>query len=267
MAAAASSFEPSLSTNHRQTMSASTMAATAAAPSVAETLPSIDFGFDDLRDRMNKFTARFDAFIEQGRKRLLEERNQFRMNVAELQEDQRMKKRDIEIVQIKISTHQQTVAKEEAETREMESAIASLTLQRDNHHAERDALKEQIAKMQADIEARLAAQRAYAQRQEAQSRFNVPELDFWITNLCMRIEGAGHDDRLKFVFSHVDERNWEREAWFELVTSSRDYDVKHCRPKLEREKVERVLDKVNESRELVTLLKGMRELFVEAMKS
>lgn len=72
-------FEPSLSSsNNRQTMSA-------VGPSAAESLPSVDFGFDDLRDRMAKFTAKFDAFIEQGRKRLLEERNQFRMNLAELQ--------------------------------------------------------------------------------------------------------------------------------------------------------------------------------------
>lgn len=57
----------------------------ATAPTMAESLPDINFGFDDLRDRMAKFTARFDAFIEHGRKRVLEERNQFRMNVAELQ--------------------------------------------------------------------------------------------------------------------------------------------------------------------------------------
>ncbi|RYC61816.1 hypothetical protein CHU98_g4393, partial [Xylaria longipes] len=95
---------------------------------------------------------------------------------------------------------------------------------------------------------------------EAQSRFNVPELDFWVTNLCLRIEGAGQNDRLKFVYTHVDERDWEREAWFELSTASRDYEVKHCRPKLEREKIDRVLERVNESRELPALLKGMREL-------
>lgn len=72
-------FDPSLST--------STMRApfsTADAPSMADSLPSINFGFDELRDRMTKFTVRFDTFIEQGRKRVLEERNQFRMNVAEL---------------------------------------------------------------------------------------------------------------------------------------------------------------------------------------
>lgn len=53
-------------------------------PAVADSLPSINFGFDDLRDRMAKFTAKFDAFIEQGRRRVLEEHNQFRSNVAEL---------------------------------------------------------------------------------------------------------------------------------------------------------------------------------------
>lgn len=53
--------------------------------SAADSLPSIDFGFDELRDRMAKFTARFDDFIEKGRKRVLEERNQFAVTVAELQ--------------------------------------------------------------------------------------------------------------------------------------------------------------------------------------
>ena len=59
--------------------------ASAEAPSMADSLPSVDFGFEDLRDRMARFTVRFDEFIEKGRKRVLEERNQFRINLAELQ--------------------------------------------------------------------------------------------------------------------------------------------------------------------------------------
>ena len=55
------------------------------APSMADSLPSADFNFNDLRERMAAFTARFDDFIERGRKRVLEERNAFRMNVAELE--------------------------------------------------------------------------------------------------------------------------------------------------------------------------------------
>lgn len=50
-----------------------------------DTLPSINFGFDDLRERMAQFTARFDDFIDRGRKRVLEERNHFRANMAEVQ--------------------------------------------------------------------------------------------------------------------------------------------------------------------------------------
>ena len=52
---------------------------------MADSLPAINFGFDELRDRMAKFTDKFDNFIAQGRKRVLEERNQFRINIAELQ--------------------------------------------------------------------------------------------------------------------------------------------------------------------------------------
>lgn len=54
------------------------------APSMADSLPNVNFGFEDLRTRMSQFTAAFDRVIEQGRKRVLEERNQFRLNLAEL---------------------------------------------------------------------------------------------------------------------------------------------------------------------------------------
>lgn len=74
------SFDPSLSTSGMRPPLAS-----ADAPSMADSLPSINFGFEDLRNRMAQFSARFDAFIERGRKQVLEERNQFRINLAEIQ--------------------------------------------------------------------------------------------------------------------------------------------------------------------------------------
>ncbi|KAG9235460.1 kinetochore protein-like protein spc25 [Amylocarpus encephaloides] len=254
-------FEPSLSTSTMRPPLSS-----ADAPSMADKLPSINFGFEELRDRMASFTVKFDTFIEQGRKRVLEERNQFRLNVAELKEDQRMKKKDIEIMTSKTDSHQQTLAKEAAETNEMQAAIASLSAQRDGHLSTRDALKQQIADTQKQIDARLAAQRAHAQYLDAQSRFNIPELDFWSSTLCMSIDGAGQNDRLKFVFTHIDDRDWTREAFFELDTTRRDYEITYCKPKLEKEQIERVLDHLNEYRDLRACLKGMRDLFVEAMK-
>ena len=64
--------------------STSKMLSSTQTPSVADILPSINFGFDDLRDRMARFTDRFDEFIAKGRRHVLEERNQFRINMAEL---------------------------------------------------------------------------------------------------------------------------------------------------------------------------------------
>jgi len=178
-----------------------------------------------------------------------------------------MKKKDIEILQVKTSNHQQSLAKEAAETSEMNAAIDALASQRDGHSARKSDLQTQIAETQAAIDAKLSQQRAHASYLTSQSRHDVPELDFWTSNLGLRIEGAGVDDRLTFVFTHIDERDWTREAKFELNTERRDYEVAVCRPKLERERVERCVEKLNETRNLGVLLKGMRELFVEAMKA
>jgi kinetochore protein Spc25 len=181
-------------------------------------------------------------------------------------EDKRTKKREIEYMTSKSQSHQQTLAKEAAETIEMQAAIASLSAQRDAHQVTKETLKQQIAETQKQIDAKLAAQRAHAKHLDSQSRFNIPELGFWTSTLCMEIEGAGRSDRLKFVFSHIDDRDWKREAYFELDLSKREYEVASCKPKLEQEKIDRVMDQLNEVRDLRVACKGMRELFVEAMK-
>ncbi|CAI6342235.1 unnamed protein product [Periconia digitata] len=250
-------FEPSLSTSLR--------ASSHDAPSMADQLPSINFGFDDLRSRMNQFTTRFDDFIEKGRRRVLEERNQFRMNVAEVQEDQRTKKRSIEILSLQQTAHSSTLAKEAAETNEMRTAISTLTATRDERLAHRDSLRTQIASLQKSIAARRDAQLKHKRYLDGQARYNEPELDFWENYLGLRIEG-GKEDTLKFVYSNVCEREWEREAWFVLDTSEREYKVPEARPKVEGEEIERVVERLNEDRDLAGFLRRMREVFVEALK-
>ena len=155
---------------------------------------------------------------------------------------------------------------QEAETAEMQSAIATITQQRDSHAQHRDRLKTEIASFSKQIAARRSAQQAHAKEIEAQSRLNGPELDFWETYLGLRIEGAGQVDRLKFVFSNLDERDWEKEAWFELDTERREYRVVGCRPKADDGAVEACVERLNESRDLGAFLRGMREIFVKEIK-
>lgn len=177
-----------------------------------------------------------------------------------------MKERDIEITKLQTSSHQNTIAKESQEASELHSAISAITNQRDTRLAHRDEIRAQISTLQAQIKARKEAQQKHSAYLSAQSRHNVPELDFWQDYLCLRIEGVGQDDRLKFVFTHVCEADWDREAWFELGTGSRDYQVFSYRPKVEREEIDGVLERLNETRDLAPFLKGMRELFVQALK-
>lgn len=177
-----------------------------------------------------------------------------------------MKKRDIEILSLKQTQHTQTLSKETHEKTEMQEAISTLTVQRDERLTHRDALRAQITEVQKSISARREAQLKHRRYLDGQSRYNEPELDFWESYLGLRIEGLGKADRLKFVYTNVCEREWDREAWFELDTSEREYKVCEFRPKVEREEVERVLERLNETRDLAAFLKGMRELFVEALK-
>lgn len=176
-----------------------------------------------------------------------------------------MRQRDIEIINLKSQTHEQTLQKEAAEAAEMHAAISSITVERDSRLAKRDRLKQQIAETQKSISQRVEAQRAHAKHLDAQSRLNNPELDFWQDYLCLRIEGAGREDRLKFVYSHLSEKDWEDEAWFELGTASRDYEVFHTRPKLDRDALEKEVDLVNDDRDFGAFLKRMRKLFAETM--
>lgn len=177
-----------------------------------------------------------------------------------------MKKRSIDILSHKSTAHAVNIAKEAAEASEMHAAIGNITSQRDARSAHRDRLRVDINSIQKTIGQRLDAQRQHAAYLDAQTRHNQPELDFWQDHLCFRIEGAGIIDRLKFVFTHVHEREWEKEAWFELCTEMRDYEVLGVRPKVEREKVDACVERLNEGRDLGLFLKDMRELFVEVMK-
>lgn len=148
----------------------------------------------------------------------------------------------------------------------MHAQISNLKTHRDELSQQRQELQSELSTLQSTLSARRDAQTKQARYLHSQSRWNGPELQFWEDYLCMRIEGAGQPDRLKFSFTHVSEKEWEREAWFELDTSDREYKVLRTGPKIEREEVDACLDRLNESRELGPFFKGMREIFVKAFK-
>ena len=76
--------------------------------------------------------------------------------------------------------------------------------------------------------------------------------------------------RVVYVFPEAKSggKSGEREATFELSVpeGGEGYEVVWCKPRLERGRVGKVVERLNESRELGGLLRGMRGLFGEEMK-
>ena len=175
-----------------------------------------------------------------------------------------MKTRDLEILAHKNGQHSQSMKSQTIETAEMEQDIADLTAQKEQASSHRSSLKTQIETIKSEIYARQAAQSTHARGIDAQARLNLPELDFWESYLGLRIEGAGKVDRLHFVFVNIDERDWSREAWFELDTEKREYAVVDNRPKMDGSEIDECVEALNASRDLGVFLRRMRKVFKEA---
>jgi hypothetical protein len=52
-------------------------------PALEQMLPLLNFGYDDLRERMVSFSSRFTKFMEQSRKNSLETKNEFNKRIGE----------------------------------------------------------------------------------------------------------------------------------------------------------------------------------------
>jgi kinetochore protein Spc25, fungi type len=182
---------------------------------------------------------------------------------------QRTKKSAISELESKSSSHAQALAKEAAETDEMDEAIRALSAQREERVERRDRLRQEIAAIQGTIKQKREAQNAHQRALEAQARHNVPELRFWEHCLGLRVEGSGvgAEDQLRFVFVCIDERDQAKEVWFELQMGSKDYDVPASKPKLERERVEEIVQRLNETKDLGPFFKEIRGLFIDTIKA
>ena len=136
----------------------------------------------------------------------------------------------------------------------------------------RDRLKTAIAQTQRQIDAKIAAQREYSAKTDAQARLNGPELGFWEHFLGCRIDGSGVGNRVRvlYVFPALPGKGGgEREAVFELQVpdaTGDEFEITWMRPRLDSGRVTEVVGRLNETKEFGVLLKGMRGLFGEEMK-
>ncbi|KAF8458896.1 chromosome segregation protein Spc25-domain-containing protein [Terfezia claveryi] len=232
----------------------------------ALTLPAVNFGFDELRDQMNRFTLRFDDFIEKGRRRLLEEKNEFARNMAEDKEIAREMRTQMEYFKEKEREVQEQSHRESTEVTDTQSTITTMTRTHNTLLTTQHSLNTHLSTLTSNLSSLRQHHLNQRNNLTALSTHNMPELNFWESSLGLRIEGAGVADHLKIVFTHIDERDWEREFSFVVSLGGREYLVVMCRPKLKEEWVGGVVERLNGSRGFGAFLKEMRGGFVELVK-
>ncbi|KAF3907263.1 hypothetical protein ABW20_dc0107268 [Dactylellina cionopaga] len=235
-------------------------------PNIAAQLPTVSFGFDELKERMAKFTMAFDDFIEKRREKSLEARTNYARDLADLNETQKTVKKNIEHYEqedIKIAANTE---KEIQETAELENEISTIKAQKSTRQAENETLSSQIREQSSAISKKRAKLLEEKRALASQANHNQPELAFWEDYLGLRIEGAGRLDHVRFIYTCLDETDPERE--FEIVVSveSRDYEIIGARPKLDEATRARCLETLNETRSIAKFLKSVREEFKKIAK-
>ena len=172
--------------------------------------------------------------------------------------------RSLHNLRAKTAARTNQLSSQHSETSEMHAAISSLTQTRDTHAEHTDQLKQKLATTRNAIAARKVAVRERRAYLAYQAGFNAPELRFWEDRLGLKVEGAGREDRVRFGFMLDEGRS---EAWFELAMST-GYKVLSARPSLDghEKRVEACVGQMAERENLGEFLKGMREIFLEAMR-
>ncbi|KAK9371378.1 chromosome segregation protein Spc25-domain-containing protein [Lipomyces kononenkoae] len=229
---------------------------TAAAPNI----PQFSFDFDKLRHDMDVLQEKFDAFIADGRKRILEDRIVFEKEITDAKEQEQQISNQIEYYREKEAELAQESAREQQELQETESSISEFTRKKQDLIVLRDAVVAQIRETQLVVDKKLAARSQDRAKFLAQSSLNAPELAFWEKNLGLRIEGFD-DDQLKIVFTLISESAWNREYYVVMDLSDPDYQIIRCDPQLDKNVVEGTVTRLNESRDFGRFLKDIRNAF------
>ncbi|KAK9480681.1 chromosome segregation protein Spc25-domain-containing protein [Lipomyces japonicus] len=223
-------------------------------------VPQFVFDFEKLQLKMNTFHGKFDEFIANGREKVLADRNVFENEIAEAKEQQQHLLIQIKHYKDKEAELTQENAREQQEVQETEQSIAEFTQKKQELTVLRDAVIRQITETQKMLEKLRQERSNERSKLLAQSSLNAPELAFWEKNLGMRIEGV-QDDCLKVIFTLVSESAWDKEYYVLIDLGARDYEIQKCEPQLDKNVLEDLIVRLNESRDFSRFLKELRMAF------
>ncbi|KAF9348600.1 kinetochore-associated Ndc80 complex subunit spc25 [Mortierella sp. NVP85] len=153
--------------------------------------------------------------------------------------------------------------KEKTEASQLSKMVQDLTAQHDDMKQKHEALMDQVATLRREVKAKREAKIAFKKALEQQALKNKPELASFESVLALRIVGV-KEDQIGFVFTRINELDWEQEYSITVDVSQHEYAVAECSPMLPD--LSSLVRYLNDTRDFYGFIKKVRKAFKDMTK-
>ncbi|KAF9570201.1 kinetochore-associated Ndc80 complex subunit spc25 [Mortierella alpina] len=226
-------------------------------------LPLPQFDSDEMHAHAAAFTNEFNSYAQKTKAKITESSEQWDREIAELQEHDRALRKDLKVATLQEAALAKALSREKEEAGNMSKTIQQLGARREEMRQMQASLESQVSLLRKEVKARREAKFAQKKALDEQILKNKPEVSCYESVLAMRIVGV-QEDRIGFVFTRINEQDWDQEFAMTIDVSQYDYSVSECVPSLPE--LPSLVRYLNDTRDLYGFLKRVRKGFKDLCK-
>ncbi|KAG0212264.1 kinetochore-associated Ndc80 complex subunit spc25 [Mortierella sp. GBA30] len=257
-------------------------------------LPTPQFDSEELHAQATAFTNEFNSYTQKIKTKITETSDQWDRETAELQEHDRELREDLKAALSQEIALAKALNREKEEAHNMSKIIQQLSARKDEMRQMQSSLESQVTLLRKEVKAKRegmmenteyklarcllyscssiqhlalryqhTAKIAQKKALDEQILKNKPEVSSYESILAMRIVGV-QEDQIGFVFTRINELDWEQEYSVTVDVSQYDYSVSECSPSLPE--LPSLVRYLNDTRDLYGFLKRVRKGFKDLCK-
>ncbi|KAG9321623.1 hypothetical protein KVV02_006727 [Mortierella alpina] len=262
-------------------------------------LPLPQFDSDEMHAHAAAFINEFNSYTQKTKAKITESSEQWDRETAELQEHDRALREDLKVATLQEAGLEKALNREKEEAGNMSKIIQQLSARREEMRQMQASLESQVSLLRREVKAKREAKFAQKKALDEQILKNKPEVSCYESVLAMRIVGvqgtvqelnpdhgayrastgasftdsivsALHwtmpttEDRIGFIFTRINEQDWDQEFAITIDVSQYDYSASECVPSLPE--LPSLVRYLNDTRDLYGFLKRVRMGFKDLCK-
>ncbi|AOW00702.1 putative kinetochore protein SPC25 [Yarrowia lipolytica] len=228
------------------------------------TLPTLPPLPEDIVTGMEELKIVMSAALERQRSQLVQSRQDVNRVLKELEEESKGVSLEIESHMARQHDLRLQISELDKQIEDSKGTIVEYSRRRSELESKVEAAQRACDEGRQRLEEQQSLRRRQVQHVMEQSVRNVPELMYMEDLLGMKIEAVQYD-QLRFVFVKLDPNDYAREFAFVLDMADVNYRVEQLEPTLDLSVVDRVVGKLNSSRNFPQFLKEIRQAFKDAI--